>query len=221
MYEIEAFTDENILSFQRWEDKFVEENLPYMIFCKINSDNIKKIHFLESVGFNYIETQFHMAKRLKELYEMRRKIQYSLADDKDICKILNIAYTIFDTDRYSIDPYIGKDISGKRYVNWIMSSLGEENYYLYKYTYDNDIVGFHMIKLENKKAYALLGGVNPDYKGIGIGLEISLLLNNILYSLGIKEIDTHISAINTNIFNIYMFMKYQIKDVKTVLRKIY
>ena len=209
------------LSFRDMEQQLVEQNQPFMIFTKIPATNIKKIHIFEQNGFEYIETQFHIVKKISRLYEINFDLFYDRVNQTDLPQILNIARKSFDTDRYSIDPYIGKEKSGERYSNWVNNSFRDPNYLIYKYTYDREIVGFHMLEIKEKTAYALLGGVNPHCKGTGLGLYINLMFNNILYHQGTSYIDTHISAINLDIFNIDIYMEYKIKDVQIVLRKIY
>ena len=194
---------------------------PYMLFCKVPINDINRIHFLEEYGYRYIETQFHILKRIQEKYKIHLGIEYSPIEDKDLASILDIAKTTFDTDRYSIDPFIGKTLAGERYSNWILDSINNEKYQLFKYISDNDIVGFHFIKVEDEKAFGLLGGVKQEYKSTGIGFYINLMFNNLLYDKGIKTLDTHISAANMDIFNIDIYMQYKIKDVMVVLRKIF
>lgn len=220
VYEILEF-DEDQPEFDRFEKELFREKSPYMVFSKIIIRNIGKIHFLEQNGFSYIETQFHITKKITQPYEIKIKLESSLVLEEELPLITEIARTSFTTDRYSIDPNIGHEISGQRYQNWILDSFNKDDFLLYKYILDKEIIGFTLMKIENKKAYGLLGGVKPDLKGSGLGLYMNLSSLNMLYNRGIRLIDTYISAANIDIFNIDIFIQYQIKDVKVVLRKIY
>lgn len=207
--------------YNKTEAKIVSEYSPFMIFCKVPIHDIVRIHYLEEAGFRFMETQFHIVRKIQEKFSIKSDIECSPYQEGDLPKIIEIAKTTFDTDRYSIDPYIGREIAGQRYANWILNSINNKENILLKYSLENEIIGFHLIKVSGKIAHALLGGVREDYKSSGAGVFINLLLNNYLYSMGLKSIDTYISAANIGIFNIDIYMQYKIKDVTAVLRKVF
>ena len=166
--------------FNKLELKYSEDYDPFMVFVKVNGEDISKIHFLEQMGFRYIETQFHIQKRLTHKYDLNVPIKIDLAREIDLVEILKIAKTTFDTDRYYIDPDFDKNISGSRYFNWINNNWYKENYFLYKFELYSNIVGFAFVQQQDKIVYYLLGGVSQENKGLGIGLQMNLCLSNYL-----------------------------------------
>jgi len=197
-------------------------------FIKVDSLDIKTVHNLEKLGFNYIEFQFKIEVGLVKTYELAHYKNFYIKgvrkeDRLDIKNICKIAETTFTKDRYSIDPKIGKGLSGKRYKNWVLSSLDDDLYELYKYCFkSNDkIAAFLLVKNEGDKIYLALIGTDSELKGSGIVLSFLIEYLNTCYSKENKNIYTFISAINKDIFNIYNLLGFKIIEQSIVLRKVY
>ena len=52
------------VNFNDFEDRYIKEYSPLYVYARIPIEDLQKIHYLENCGFNYVETQFKMKKRL-------------------------------------------------------------------------------------------------------------------------------------------------------------
>ena len=55
--------DENI-NYSEFEKDYINRYNPRYIYTKISTDDISKIHYLESNGFEFIECQLELFKRI-------------------------------------------------------------------------------------------------------------------------------------------------------------
>jgi len=201
----------------------------FLSFIKVNNHDLEKIHYLEELGFNYMESQFEVEKILAAPYNVSafskhcslQVLDYS--DTKTIEKIENIITTAFDTDRYYLDPKLDKKWSGLRYKNWFLNSFNEKNFssYCYKSKKEDKIIGFLMVKHELKGIYLALGGISNDFKGFGFYASLLIDYLNYAFSEGNKKFYSSISSHNLEILNIYIYLGFNVVGEKIVMRKIY
>jgi ribosomal protein S18 acetylase RimI-like enzyme len=210
-------------------DKECQEKKTFMTFLKIKNADIATIHFLESLDFNYMESQFKIMKNMKGLlenniynrfFDLKKIDGYNKSEISSILRIIN---TTFTTDRYHLDPQIPRQKSNKRYENWFLNALNNEKYttFIYQNKKNNEIYGFLMVKEEEGGIYLGLGGVNENYKGYGIYTNLLTDYLNYAYSIGQKKFQTYISSHNIAVFNIYIYFGFHITEETIVMRKIY
>ena len=228
-----VFEIQNNDYFDRAELKEIDKSCyldkAFMSFIKVNNLELEKIHYLEELGFNYMESQYRLKKMLTAPYKVSpfskhcvlQAVDYS--DIKTLENIENIVTTTFDTDRYYLDPKLDKKYSGLRYKNWFINSLNDQNYSIYSYVSKkhDDIIGFHMVKQEANDIYLALGGVSNDYKGYGFFASLLTDYLNYAFSQGFKKFYSSISSHNLEILNIYIYLGFSVVDEKIVMRKIY
>ncbi|KUL02511.1 MAG: hypothetical protein XE11_1734 [Methanomicrobiales archaeon 53_19] len=220
-------------SFDRRELKEIDNSCyfdeAFMSFMKVNNHDLEKIHYLEELGFNYMESQYEVEKSLAVPYKVSpfskhcslHVLDYS--DTKTIENIENIIITAFDTDRYYLDPKLDKRCSGLRYKNWFLTSFDDQNFSTYYYTSrkQDKIVGFLMVKTEPNEVYLALGGISHDFKGYGFYASLLIDYLNYAFSQGNKKFYSSISSHNLEILNIYIYLGFSVVDEKIVMRKIY
>ncbi|WAI01203.1 hypothetical protein [Methanogenium organophilum] len=228
-----VFEIQNTDYFSKPELKEIDESCSidnaFMSFIKLNSRDFRKIHYLEELGFNYMESLYELKKEISIKYPdsfyskhcFLQRLDYS--DQKAVHEITKIITTTFDTDRYFLDPKLDQKYSGLRYKNWFLNSFDDENYltYVYLSKKNRDIIGFSMIKNESDEMHFMLGGVSEKFKGYGfiVGLLTDCL--NSAFSQGIKVATTSISSHNLDVFNVYIHFGFHLTDEKIVMRKIY
>lgn len=210
-------------------DDFCYENKAHLSFIKVNGSDINTIHSLEKLGFNYIESQFEMRKEMKKKYELPHYDKLfslslvEISDTDSVKAICDIAKSTFDTDRYYIDPKIDNKISGKRYCNWILNSLGDEAYNLYEYKSrkTDEVVSFYLTKNDRTRIYLALQGVSPSMKGKGISLSMLIDYFNSHFAEGKNSFYTFVSGINRDALNEHIYLGFRIVNQTIVLRKYY
>ena len=219
------------VDFQKFEKDYKEEYDPKYVYTKLPVTDIDKIHFLENNGFEFIECQLQLFKRLTHLYDtsiyekdMLLKLE-EVDSENDLEEIQQISDITFDVDRIYIDSKLDKELAKKRYHLYIRNSLLEKNQRLDKLVdINNDrIIGFHTLMYKNNDAVlVLLGAVSPDYQKTGANNVLDRYLYNELFRLGRKNITTHISARNIKVLNyVQKILEFKIRQTFIVLRKIY
>ncbi len=201
----------------------------FMSYIKLDNRDFKKIHYLEELGFNYMESQYRLKKLLTKEYLssplsrhcLLQRLDYS--DENTIEAIEEIITTTFDTDRYFLDPKIDKKYSGLRYKNWFLNSFHDKEFAtdVYFSRKSRDVIGFQMVKEGTDETHLMLGGASKKYKGYGF--IASLLTDYLNYALsqGLKTVFSSISSHNIEVFNIYIYLGFSLIDEKIVMRKIY
>lgn len=233
LFDKNVFEIQNTDYFNKNELKEIDESCysdnAFMSFIKLNNRDFKKIHCLEKLGFNYMESQYGLKKILSEAYPssplskhcLLQRLDYS--DGNTISQIEEIITTTFDTDRYFLDPQLDKKYSGLRYKNWFLNSFHDKKYSTDAYISkkNGDVIGFQMVKNESDETYLMLGGVSKKYKGYGFIASLLIDYFNHVTSRGFKTVFSSISSHNIEVFNIYIYLGFNVVDEKIVMRKIY
>jgi hypothetical protein len=139
--------------------------------------------------------------------------------------VLEIAATTFEHDRFSIDPLVGRDLSGERYRRYVQRSFSapDEAVYRLRDPAAGNTVAFKTHRyLPGGEVTLLLGGVHPRCKGLGLGVINDLCELNELHAKGFKRGTTRISAANYPVFNVEIGkLGFRVRTTYAVLRKVY
>lgn len=206
--------------------KNIENRFEYIV-VKVPNKNISTIKKLENQGYNFIELQFSLRKKLRGFNH----------EDKVLKPILNSFYLqkiesegkllellsymdkkMFDTDRIYLDEKFGGNYSLNRYKNWITSEF-KKNSFLYFIEVDSIKIGFILFNEQNKKINALLGGIFSQYKSHGFGANIILGPLKWGKEMEAKEVLTKISSNNFQVLQLYNYFGFEIIDLEYVLVK--
>ena len=215
--------------FRELEKEYQEIHNPLYVYAKIEIERIPEIHFLEEHGFCFMEYHLRMSKKLpQKLYDTSFDdvvVMQEVLPEENIDSILEMAGSIFKTDRIYIDPRMGKDLAQKRYRAYIQKSHQSSEEKLLKF-YDKrtqELISFHTHKqIDNKTVLYFLGGIATKYQGTGACFACEYHLFNYSIQHGIKKIITHISGSNYPIINFeFKTMDFKPEQAFIVLRKIY
>lgn len=200
------------------------------IVAKVPTNRIDLVHKLESNKFQFFESQISLSKRLTDKFvlpnyisEWTKKIDIELIETSSQLKNIQseISKGLFDTDRIAIDPYFGKDVASKRYMNWISDEFQKNESSLYELIYQGNRLGFFLTKdINDKTKDLLLGGIYNDYKNIGFGFSIIEKPIALAANQGKKKIITKISSNNVQVLNLYTLLEFTVTDINYVLRKV-
>lgn len=192
------------------------------VVIKMPVGNLVAIHKLEDYGYRFLETQIglvdHFLPLQDDLFlsESKAVVYEEISKNKDEWEkiIKKITPDMFDTDRVSLDPFLGKEIASKRYQNWCRDLFQDENSTMLIIKYNDEICGFviYLIDEKNNKKDGVLGGFFAEYKDMGMGLSWVNKTTNI---------KTSISSNNLSVFKIHQHCGRIVYKEKYVLRKIY
>lgn len=197
---------------------------------KIPVSNLDALHALEAIGFQFMETQFHMGKSLNH-YETPKLLsrvivplkQQEIVKNEDSWRAITNLMTdnMFHTDRIYLDPKLTSGISCKRYKNWIIDSVKDQDSHLFVYYYKDNPIGISFIKIDKYKkiVYDLLEGIFEKYQNSGLGFSVFDCALKSYQGIGIKKLKTSISSNNPSILKLDLVFGYIIEDEEYVLRK--
>jgi hypothetical protein len=208
------------------EEEYVRKSDPVYVSCRIPLEQVANIQFAERHGFHFVECQIRSTIRLRSPYDVS---QYPYAfervrSEEDLREVLEIAGVTFEHDRFSRDPLFPAGVAGRRYQEYVRNSLQSPCEAVYRLLdAERRTVAFKTHRyVSDTEVLFLLGGVHPDFKGLGLGPINEYFEFNELIGEGIRRGVTHISAVNYPVFNLEIgALGFRVTGTFAVLRKCY
>jgi hypothetical protein len=201
------------------------------IVVKIPAGNLVLVHSLEDAGFRYLENQltisFEICQADKGSNIPKRKLSgftYFKVDNRNKLDNLlsEVSAEMFESDRYSLDPFWKDNISSKRYINWIseMYEKGASDFYVLKK--DDSEVGFFSIKpCSGATSSCPIAGIYNKYKSHGYFYALAWHWLNECRLKGNRRLIAAISSNNTPIHSfLSRVFSFRIDETMIVLRKV-
>jgi hypothetical protein len=196
------------------------------LVLRIGASETSEIERVENHGFHYVETSFSTTARLQKGFDTTRypyeyhKIE-SLAELDEVCEIADRTTNL---DRFTLDPLIGKRLSGKRYVRYLQRSFQDasEEIWAVRSRKSKRLLTFRSHRWVSADRVRLLnGGVHPDFKESGLGVVSTHFCFNSLMDFGARRADTQISAANIPIVNLEVgHLNFKVTKTFVTLRKV-
>lgn len=197
------------------------------VVIKMPVGNLEALHKLEDDGYRFLETQLSLVDHFEPL-DSEASILSNQEDVKTEIlpkekseweQIINkITPGMFDTDRVSLDPKLGKEIACKRYKNWCLDLFEKPNTNLYIKKINDVVFGFSIDVVDEKTGVvdALIGGNFEEFKNMGLG---GIMLNDAKKIKANRK--TTVSTNNLPILKLHQHCGRVIYKERYVLRKIY
>lgn len=197
------------------------------VVIKMPVGNLEALHKLEDDGYRFLETQLSLVDHFEPL-DSEASILSNQEDVKTEIlpkekseweQIINkITPGMFDTDRVSLDPKLGKEIACKRYKNWCLDLFEKPNTNLYIKKINDVVFGFSIDVVDEKTGVvdALIGGNFEEFKNLGLGSVMLTEAKNLKANR-----KTAVSTNNLPILKLHQHCGRVIYKERYVLRKIY
>lgn len=197
------------------------------VVIKMPVGNLEALHKLEDDGYRFLETQLSLVDHFEPL-DSEASILSNQEDVKTEIlpkekseweQIINkITPGMFDTDRVSLDPKLGKEIACKRYKNWCLDLFEKPNTNLYIKKINDVVFGFSIDVVDEKTGVvdALIGGNFEEFKNLGLGSVMLAEAKNLKANR-----KTAVSTNNLPILKLHQHCGRIIYKERYVLRKIY
>lgn len=189
---------------------------PAIFYTRISANSILQKKILMSTGFLNCETQLHVVKNNlknfaspKELGSRRLPIQH--ATEQDYAEVVQKSSEVFNYSRFHEDPYIDTDRANFRMKIWTEDLKIQKVPLIVSRNKVGELDSFIFYKKNDANIELILGGSMP-----GKGMMTPLFWASFIEyfkGIGIKSIETKISASNMVIANVYLFFNFQIKAV--------
>jgi hypothetical protein len=209
------------------EARYLQQFRPAYVSCRVPLDNLGTIHRLEQHGFRFIECQIRSTIRFARDYDVSSyPYEYQRVTTREaLDEVLNIASSTVVHDRFTIDSAVAKGISGDRYRRYVEQSFAAPDEAVWR-LYDpasKQTLNFRTHRIIGPgEVLLLLGGVHPAFKSLGLGVIASYFCFNQMRRDGFRRGVTHISAINSPVFNLEIGnLGFRVNATFAVLRKVY
>lgn len=187
-------------SIDELESVLIQLNAKYQV-AKINARNHDILAAIQNHGFKYIEDQIRVCHDLHEVernrlhQRLQDSVTYHKMNDSELEELYHeVSDGMFDTDRIALDNRFGKDISSKRYINWIKDLVNDE-IIPYALIYKGSVCAFVLLKeIEPRVFDSILGGYYKDYRYTGLGIVEKEM--DIVRELGGKKLFSSVSSNN-------------------------
>ena len=217
-------------NFRTYIDSDVEKTFDFSVI-KIPVGDLSFIHQMEDNGYRYLENQITISFEVDQTDKIDQKWKkflqgFSYHKVKDISQLNSLTAEVkdnmFESDRFSLDPFFSNSVSSKRYTNWINEM------------YKTDIVDFYILRKVNENAgfFSIknispgicscpIAGIYNKYKSHGFLFALTWFWLEESRKTGYRKL---ISSISTNNKAIHRFLSrfffFSIDETMIVLRKV-
>lgn len=207
------------------------ENDFRFIVTKIPVNDLKLVHELESNGFRYLENQMKLSFDVSQLDRIEPSWKRLLngfrcepVTSVEGFSVINseVRDRMFETDRFTLDPFWQSGISSLRYKNWIRELYESEDARFYIIVHNEIRVGFFVVKGESKNVNICpIAGIFNKYKGAGYIFALTWFWLDISRKAGDKKVITSVSSNNRVILSsLSKAFTFRISNTSIVLRKV-
>ena len=182
------------------------------------------VNLVQEQGFKYIEDMIsvehdlHEVKRDRILQRLYDSLNYREMLREDVEPMLSeIENGMFSNDRISNDPFFSRELSARRYKNWVVNMLGN-GAIPYVMLYKGEPSGFIILTTKDRIVYnSVLGGAYQKFRKTGLGMVQKE--QEIVKSLGGKFVSTNVSSNNVNQCKALLANGYTIRNINHVFVK--
>lgn len=204
----------------------IEDDVDY-VQATIPINNMDLVREIQKQGFSFAETKISLIADLSKaslppsFQKAYGKITYHLADKTELEQIYsNLRMGIFDTDRFSLDPYIGKMKSGNRYYEWCKSDVEDGISDAYIVYYKERALGFFLLRMiDTKYAYGVMGGLFNRERDLGKGFSVLYPPIELATRENRQYILTGVSSNNISSLRMHQSLGYEIQDLQYIFIK--
>lgn len=177
-----------------------------LVSCRLPHDSLKESMLLEDHGFRFIEMVYSPELNLAGFTVGAESglLQVARATVADMPRLLDMARTSFQNERFKMDHRLSPAISDQRFCNWISSSLYHSTQKLYTVNDSARTIAFFVTEtLPDGTCYWHLNAVAPDAQGQGYGRRVWHSMLDLAAREGAKSVRSSIAARNHRVLNLY------------------
>jgi hypothetical protein len=202
-----------------------------LLVAKVPVNDLKLVHQLEDSGYRYLENQIKLSFEVNQLGQIDPKWKRLLkgfscglvTTDGEIGEIESeVSDNMFESDRYTLDPFWRSGISSARYTNWIRDLYGKEDVRFYEIRHNNEKAGFFVMQKESPGVNRCpLAGIYNRYKGAGYIFVLTWFWLEISRREGNTRVFTSVSSNNrVMLSSLSKAFSFRLCDTLIVLRKV-
>ncbi len=218
-------------TFQTYFDADIEKDYQLSV-VKVPAGDLELVHQLEENGYRYLENQMVLSFDISQFDDINPSCERLLKGftcyqvktyDEQAFIIEEISKNMFETDRFSLDPYFSEsDTSSKRYANWIDHLFKEGKTLFFTIVREGARAGFFTMKQESKNIYRCpIAGIYNNYKSSGLIFVLTWFWLKKGREFGGNKLITSVSSNNRDILSsLSKIFSFRINEIRIVLRKV-
>lgn len=228
---VEIILDSNDLdNFTEIENNIIKNCTDKYAVIKMPVGNLCALHKLQNMGFYFMEAAFVLSKDLTD-YTIPMSFKNIMGKIKPVeikkeewqSVVDKIEDGMYSTDRIYLDPMLKKEMSGKRYCNWINDLFKKDNAFMYENILvdTNERIGYGVYTVDTVKneLYSLLTGIYPEYQGKGYGGAVINSPVTLAIEKGLMNFTTSISSNNIKVMKKHLRFGFELEQEQYVLRR--
>lgn len=206
------------------------EGHPTFLFTRILPSNLALCEALCRHGFYPAELTLRISMPLGRFTRMHpnagQRARLRRATAADVAELSALAGEAFVADRFHLDPHLPKDLSDRRYAQWVERGFRDgDDLYVYEQTADvpedHKMVGFYLIRgTPDGEVDLSLAGVGARYRRTGIGALMYEEMLAVCRELGYRVAVTSISANNLDVANLFMRLGFSVRRADLTLHQL-
>lgn len=146
------------------------------VYYLIDSSDITYVNIAERYGFNFIDFRITLDSKISDNNFITSKNDSThnvrIATSNDLDKVKLLARSNHTDSRFFKDIKFDKKISEKLFELWIDRNINSDSSIILVSEIDLDVSGYIAISLQNNIGVIDLIGVNPKFRGLGIGVKL-------------------------------------------------
>jgi ribosomal protein S18 acetylase RimI-like enzyme len=213
----------------QWLDAIRDRSLggPAFAFTRVQSSDVALCETVCHNGFYPVELTLGISMPLRRFAgahaRAARRAQLRTATAADIPAISALAGGAFWADRFHLDPHLPKELSDKRYAQWVERGFRDhDSLFVYEQlaaaSEDPTLLGFYLVRGEPGGEVELsLAGVETRYRGTGVGALMYEDMLEMCREAGYRVATTSISATNLDVVNLFLGLGFTVRSAQLTL----
>jgi len=190
-----------------------------LCMCAIPAANSWWKLALAAAGFSFVD--FALQARLNELQTARLPEPRTALRDVEAGEweaIEAIAEHAFHFGRFHADPLFPRELADLRYRRWIRNAraaLSVSNR-VFAMGEPGAVQGFYHVFINGGDSDLRLAALRPDLQGTMLGFDLYVSVLHSLKGLGVRRVQTSISAGNTSVMNVYSMLGFSFSRAEAI-----
>lgn len=133
-------------------------------------------------------------------------------------KILDIACNAFKYSRFFNDPYLPSDKAKNIYVHWVEGAFGKIGRYFVIVKIQEEIAGFLLFSIDEKKEYATIEliAVDATFRGAKIGKSLVVGMESFLHKKGVSFVKVGTQIDNVTAIRFYTNCGFKYRSCNSI-----
>ena len=213
---------EVVRSLPAWREELRRRGLPALAFTRIRPDDVALAKVLGEIGFYPAETTLRISLPLKRFVPLHPnaagRAVLREASAEDLPTLVDMVEGMFEMDRFHLDPHLPRQLSDRRYAQWLERGFHDHDRLFVYETADKEPMGFYLVKGQPPGEVDLsLAGLSERYRRGGAGALMYEAVLGRCRDLGFRTATSTISTNNTDAVNLFMRLGFVVRSAQLTM----